>query len=139
LALEIAWLDELQEVFYARALDGDVQCGALVAKLISTRCSMLGIHTPQTAVLKIVEDAAPKETTTDRIERVSAELREQDRKNGYAPNDRPLVFLLGQDGTIMASGAGYPANSTMKPQAPIAIKSNIAGREACPQERVSTH
>jgi hypothetical protein len=82
LALELARMDRLQSVFYARALEGDVNCGALVAKLISVRCSMLGLHTPQTAVLKIVEDAAPKETSTDRIERVLAELREQDRKNG---------------------------------------------------------
>ena len=29
LALELARLDELQETFYARALEGDVQCGAL--------------------------------------------------------------------------------------------------------------
>jgi hypothetical protein len=35
---------------------------------------MLGLHTPQTAVLKIVEDAAPKETGTDRIERTLINL-----------------------------------------------------------------
>jgi hypothetical protein len=52
LALELARLDSLQSVFYARALEGDVNCGALVAKLISVRCSMLGLHTPQTAVLR---------------------------------------------------------------------------------------
>ena len=28
LALELARLDELQEVFYQRAMEGDVQCGA---------------------------------------------------------------------------------------------------------------
>jgi hypothetical protein len=32
LALELARLDELQETFHARALDGDVQCAALVPR-----------------------------------------------------------------------------------------------------------
>src|SRR5215471_5895337 len=40
LALELARLDELQETFYARALEGDVQCGALITKIIAAaRCS----------------------------------------------------------------------------------------------------
>jgi hypothetical protein len=38
LALELAQLDELQAVFYRRALEGDVQWGALVTKIISQRC-----------------------------------------------------------------------------------------------------
>jgi hypothetical protein len=75
LALELARLDAMQLVFYERAIkEGDVNSGMLVAKLISVRCSMLGLHTPQTAVLKIVEDAAPKETGTDRIERTLINL-----------------------------------------------------------------
>ncbi len=77
LALELARLDQLQETFYARALEGDVQCGALVAKLIERRGVMLGLHTPQTAVLQIVDEATPKETSTDRIERALAELAAQ--------------------------------------------------------------
>ena len=40
LALELARLDELQETFYARALEGDVQCGALIRKIIERRCTM---------------------------------------------------------------------------------------------------
>jgi len=40
LALELARLDELQETFYARALEGDVQCGALITKIIERRCTM---------------------------------------------------------------------------------------------------
>jgi hypothetical protein len=32
------------------------------------------LHAPQTAVLKIVDEATPKETSTDRIERVLNEL-----------------------------------------------------------------
>jgi len=46
LALELARLDELQETFYARALEGDVQCGALITKIIERRCTMLGLYTP---------------------------------------------------------------------------------------------
>lgn len=46
----------------------DGQCGALVAKLIERRCVMLGLHTPQTTALQIVEAAAPKETSIDKIE-----------------------------------------------------------------------
>lgn len=34
LSLELARLDELQLVFYQRAIQGDVQCGALVTKII---------------------------------------------------------------------------------------------------------
>jgi hypothetical protein len=51
LALELARLDELQETFYARAREGDVQCGALATKIIERRCVMLGLSTPQPAVL----------------------------------------------------------------------------------------
>jgi hypothetical protein len=66
-ALELA-LDDLQETFYARASEGDVQCGALVTK-IRERCRvMLGLHAPQTAVLQIVENSTPKETMTNKIE-----------------------------------------------------------------------
>jgi Tfp pilus assembly PilM family ATPase len=42
LALELARLDELQETFYARALEGDVQCGALITKIIERRCCFFG-------------------------------------------------------------------------------------------------
>src|SRR5215467_9672221 len=52
LALELARLDELQETFYTRALEGDVACGALITKIIERPCTMLGLYTPQTATLK---------------------------------------------------------------------------------------
>jgi hypothetical protein len=35
---------------------------------------MLGLHTPQTAVLQIVNEATPKETSIDEIESVFNEL-----------------------------------------------------------------
>ena len=67
LALELARLDELQETFYARALEGDVACGALITKIIERRCTMLGLYTPQTATLQIIEAEAPRETSTERL------------------------------------------------------------------------
>src|SRR5215831_17460001 len=63
LALELARLDELQETFYARALEGDVACGALITKIIERRCTMLGLYTPQTATLQVIEAEAPRETS----------------------------------------------------------------------------
>jgi hypothetical protein len=67
LALELARLDELQETFYARALEGDVACGALITKIIERRCVMLGLYTPQTATLQIIETEPPRETSTERL------------------------------------------------------------------------
>src|SRR5262249_54828826 len=52
LALELARLDELLTVFHDRALAGDVHCGALVAKIIERRCTMLGLYTPPAATLR---------------------------------------------------------------------------------------
>ena len=67
LALELARLDELQETFYARALEDDVACGALITKIIERRCTMLGLYTPQTATLQVIEAEAPRETSTERL------------------------------------------------------------------------
>ena len=82
LALELARLDELQETFYARALEGDVACGALITKIIERRCVMLGLYTPQTATLQIIEAEAPRETSTERlraaIERIRGKRHQDD-------------------------------------------------------------
>ena len=82
LALELARLDELQETFYARALEGDVACGALITKIIERRCTMLGLYTPQTATLQIIEAEAPRETSTERlraaIERIRGKRHQDD-------------------------------------------------------------
>ena len=64
LALELERLDQLQAVYFERALGGDVQSAALVER----RGVMLGLHVPQTAVLKIVDEATPKVTATDHLE-----------------------------------------------------------------------
>lgn len=82
LALELARPDELQRTFYEKALEGDIASDALVEKLITRRCVMLGLHAPQTAVLKIVAEATPRETSTDKIERALNALIEDQRKDG---------------------------------------------------------
>jgi hypothetical protein len=83
LALELARPDELQRTFYEKALEGDIASGALCEKIIARRCVMLGLHAPQPAVLKIVDEATRRETSTDRIERALAELlrREEGRSD----------------------------------------------------------
>jgi hypothetical protein len=47
---------------------------------------MLGLSTPQTAVLQIMDEATPKQTSTDRIERVLAELAAHDKKSDPTTN-----------------------------------------------------
>src|SRR5262249_53680539 len=67
LALELERLDQLQQVFSARALEGDVASGALVAKIIERRCTMLGLYTPPATMLQVIEAEAPRETSTEKI------------------------------------------------------------------------
>jgi hypothetical protein len=46
-----------------------MQSAQLVSKLIERRCIILGLHEPQTAVMQLVAEVAPKKvTSTDRIE-----------------------------------------------------------------------
>ena len=85
LALELARLDELQETFYARALEGDVACGALITKIIERRCVMLGLYTPQTATLQVIEGEAPRETSTERLRAAI------DRIRGKTHQDDPPI------------------------------------------------
>jgi hypothetical protein len=86
LALELARLDELQETFYGRALEGDVQCGALIAKLIERRCAMRGLYTPPTATLQVIEAEAPRQTSTDKISALIERIRGKTRDD---PDDPP--------------------------------------------------
>ena len=87
LALELARLDELQETFYARALEGDVACGALITKIIERRCTMLGLYTPQTATLQVIEAETPRETSTDKISALIERIRGKTRDDD--PDDPP--------------------------------------------------
>jgi hypothetical protein len=61
--------------------EGDVQCGALVTKIIErdARCRAC---TPQQAVAQIVEAQAPRQTGTDRIEAAFNALLADQRRNG---------------------------------------------------------
>jgi hypothetical protein len=87
--VELARLDELQETFYARALEGDVQYGALVTKIIERRSVMLGLDTPQTAVLQIVNEAAQETSPT----RSSARSTRCSKTKGKRTTRRRLVTL----------------------------------------------
>jgi len=92
LALELARLDEMQLRFYEHALEGDVPSGALVAKLIERRGVMFGLHTPQTAVLQIVDEAKPRETSTDKIEAaLNKLLADPSRKKSEAAEDAQVI------------------------------------------------
>jgi len=96
LALELARLDELQETFYARALEGDVQCGALITKIIERRCTMLGLYTPQTATLQVIEAETPRETSTDKISALIERIRGKTRDDGTTrhPSIKYVVHQL---------------------------------------------
>ena len=88
LALELARLDELQETFYARALEGDVACGALITKIIERRCTMLGLYTPQTATLQIIEAEAPRETSTERLRAAIDRIRGKTHQDDLPATDQ---------------------------------------------------
>jgi hypothetical protein len=74
LALELERLDQLQSAFFERALDGDAQSGILCVKIVSHRSQLLGLCSAQQHVVQILESAAPRQTSTDRLEQVLAEL-----------------------------------------------------------------
>src|SRR6516164_10150201 len=88
LALELARLDELQETFYARALEGDVACGALITKIIERRCVMLGLYTPQTATLQVIEAETPRETSTDKISALIERIRGKTHQDDLPATDQ---------------------------------------------------
>ena len=88
LALELARLDELQETFYARALEGDVACGALITKIIERRCTMLGLYTPQTATLQVIEAEAPRETSTERLRAAIDRIRGKKHQDDLPATDQ---------------------------------------------------
>jgi hypothetical protein len=66
-------------------LEGDVQCGALVTKIIERRCTMLGLYTPQTAMLQVIEADAPRETSTDKISALIHRIRGKTRDDPDNP------------------------------------------------------
>jgi hypothetical protein len=68
LAIELARLDRLLEAAWPKAVGGDLAAIAIAEKLSARRCVMLGLHAPQEAVLRIIEESRPKISSTDRIQ-----------------------------------------------------------------------
>jgi hypothetical protein len=91
LAIELAPLDRLLEAAWPKAMGGDLAAIVISEKLSARRCVMLGLHAPQEAVLRIIEESRPKETSTDRIERalneLSAQRRLSDQRNSVVEVD----------------------------------------------------
>ena len=77
LAIELARLDRLLEAAWPKAMGGDLAAIATAERLSARRCVMLGLHAPQEAVLRFIEESRPKETSTGRIERALRALSEQ--------------------------------------------------------------
>jgi hypothetical protein len=83
LALELVELDELGEVFRAKAIDEqDVAAGALLTKIHERRATLLGLNAPQSAAVQIIEHTAPPAmNSTERIyaaiERIAAMKKPQ--------------------------------------------------------------
>ena len=76
LALELERLDNLQQAFEQQAKAGDVQSAMLITKIIERRCVMLGLSAPPRVDLHIIEEqAAPKQTSTERILEVINRIR----------------------------------------------------------------
>jgi hypothetical protein len=59
-----------------------VQSGALIAKIIERSCTMLGLYTPPSATLQVIEAQPPRQTSTDKIRRVLDQL--------IGKTDRPI-------------------------------------------------
>jgi hypothetical protein len=71
LALDLERLDEMITAFRPMAKSGDVQAGALVAKLIESRRIMLGLTLPARADQVILDSQAPPaKSSTQRIAEV---------------------------------------------------------------------
>lgn len=68
LSLELMHLDEYEEVFRAKALDGNDVSGALVLKIQERRATLLGLNAAPQSSVKII-DATPtnKPTSTEKI------------------------------------------------------------------------
>lgn len=82
LAAGLTRLDELEHVFHAKALRGNIPAAHLCLKISQRRAIMLGLRAPDRAVIEIVEKLAPRETSTDRIEAaLNALLTDQPKKD----------------------------------------------------------
>jgi len=76
LALDLERLDQLQTVFYERAMEGDAASAAIALKVSERRSALLGLDVPASVrgdPVQLTVQAAP-ETSTERIQRVLATL-----------------------------------------------------------------
>jgi len=80
LALDLERIEAVQQVFYAKAMDGDAAAGALVLKCQERRSSLLGLDisaAARGASPVLVEITPPHESTHDRIRSVLEHLAQQ--------------------------------------------------------------
>jgi hypothetical protein len=89
LGLEILNLDQPSDAFREKALvDHDTAAGTLLVKIAERKAMLLGLNAPVGYAVQVIQPAPEhQETSVDRIEKVLKELKEMDRKNGYAPDD----------------------------------------------------
>jgi hypothetical protein len=67
LALELDRLDELQQTFHEKAMQGDVASGALLVKIAERRATLLGLNSP-TRVDAVIEVMQVNEVnSTDKV------------------------------------------------------------------------
>jgi hypothetical protein len=86
LAFELARLDRMLEATWPKVVAGDLAAIALAEKLSARRCVMLGLHAPTTAILKIIDESAPRVTSTQELENVLDGLTEDGPADGQIPN-----------------------------------------------------
>ena len=65
-----------------------MQCGALITKIIERRCTMLGLYTPQTATLQVIEAERPRETSTDKISALIDRIRGKRHQDDLPATDQ---------------------------------------------------
>src|SRR5215467_1647177 len=76
LALDLERLDQLQTVFYERAMEGDAASAAIALKVSERRAALLGLDVPASVrgdPVQLTIQAAP-ETSTERISRLIAAI-----------------------------------------------------------------
>jgi hypothetical protein len=93
LAFELARLDRLLEACWPKAVGGDLAAIALAEKLSARRCVMLGLHAPTAAILKIIDESAPRVTSTQQLEATLDALTEDAPVDGQAPNQEWQVCV----------------------------------------------
>jgi hypothetical protein len=86
LAIELLRLDRLMETAWPKAMGGDLAAIAIAEKLSARRCVMLGLHAPTTAILKIIDESAPRVTSTQELEATLDALTEDGPADGQVPN-----------------------------------------------------